>query len=115
MAPTMALEKPQNAGVFRGSKTLGDRRYGGRAGRAQPSAAVNLTMANRKRHARAFGMRLVGFIGVVLVLPLGLVSLLPQSGANSQPLAPLAYNVFATRWPAENAFLRSVSAFVPIV
>ncbi len=54
-------------------------------------------------------MRVAGFC-LLMILPLGLVSLLPQSGANSQPISPLAYNVFATRWPSADAFMHSVSA-----
>jgi len=54
-------------------------------------------------------MRVAGFC-LLMILPLGLVSLLPQSGANSQPISPLAYNVFATRWPSADAFMHSISA-----
>jgi hypothetical protein len=105
----MALEKPQTAGVFRTSKTRGDRRHDGRAGWAQPSPAARLSISDGKRHARGFGARFVGF-SLLLIVPLGLVSLLPHSGANSQPISPLAYNVFATRWPTADAFVRSISA-----
>jgi hypothetical protein len=105
----MALEKRENAGVFRASDKRGDRRHGTRVARAQPPAALNLTMSEPERHARAFVVRVAGFC-MLLFVPLALVSLLPQSGANSQPISPLAYNVFAKRWPAANAFMISVSA-----
>jgi hypothetical protein len=50
-------------------------------------------------------VRLAGF-SLLLILPLALlVGLLPRSGANSQPIAQ---NVFADRWPSEDALFRSL-------
>ena len=76
----MALETLEKAGIFRAS---------------QP----------RPRRA---GMRFAGF-GLLLILPLALlVDLLPRSSANSQPIAQLAHDVFADRWPSEDALFRSL-------
>lgn len=57
---------------------------------------------------RGPGVRFAGF-GLLLILPLALlVGLLPRSGANSQPIAQFAHDVFADRWPSEDALFRSV-------
>ncbi len=81
---------------------------GDRAVRAHAPAAIHRSPSGRK--PRAFGIRFAG-IGLLLILPFGLlVDQLQQSGANSQPIAPLASDVFAARWPSEDAFIRSISA-----
>jgi len=104
----MALKKPANAGVVRASQKHGDRRFGDR--RPQSSAARNLTTSNHNPRIRKFALRLAGF-GLLSIVPLGLLlSPLPQDDANSQPIAPVVTNVFAARWPSENAFLRNAVA-----
>lgn len=59
-------------------------------------------------HPRAIGVRFAG-VGLLLMVSLALlVGLLPRSGANSQPIAPIARDVFAQRWPSEDALFRSM-------
>ena len=104
----MALKKLENAGGFRTSQQRGDCRFGER--RPQGSAAQDLTTFDQKPRWRKLALRLAGF-GLLSIVPLGLlVSPLPQDDANSQPIAPVVTNVFAARWPSENAWLRSAAA-----
>ena len=76
----MALETLEKAGIYRAS---------------QP-------------RPRRLSVALAG-LGLLLILPLALlVGLLPRSGAQSQPIAAMARDAFADRWPSEAAMFRSL-------
>ena len=70
---------------------------------------VGIFRASQPR-PRALGVRIAG-VGLLLIFPLALlVVLLPRNGAHSQPIAPIAHDVFVERWPSEDAVFRSLSS-----
>lgn len=70
---------------------------------------MNLTTFNRKPRTSRIAIHFAGFGLLALLSAALLVSPLPEDGANSQPIAPVAINVVAARWPSKDAMLRSVS------